>query len=94
MPTIREYSSPDDRLGRVLVDLWLSSYAAPPKSVTLDVDATLDVRMRGKKPLIGLGAFAAAQATSTSMARQRERSYLLVCASIEARLYPQPHGQH
>ncbi|TIV04320.1 MAG: IS1380 family transposase, partial [Mesorhizobium sp.] len=31
------------RLGRVLVDLWLSSYAAPPKSVTLDVDDTLDV---------------------------------------------------
>jgi hypothetical protein len=31
------------RLGRVLVDLWLSSYSAPPKSVTLDIDDTLDV---------------------------------------------------
>ncbi|MFC3320638.1 IS1380 family transposase [Mesorhizobium cantuariense] len=30
------------RLGRVLVDLWLSSYVAPPKSVTLDIDDTLD----------------------------------------------------
>jgi hypothetical protein len=27
----------------VLVDLWLSSYAAPPKSVTLDIDDTVDV---------------------------------------------------
>ncbi|WP_216074327.1 transposase, partial [Acinetobacter baumannii] len=31
------------RLGGVLVDLWLSSYAAPPESVTLDIDDTLDV---------------------------------------------------
>lgn len=31
------------RLGRVLLDLWLLSYAAPPKSVTLDIDDTLDV---------------------------------------------------
>jgi hypothetical protein len=31
------------RLGRVLVDLWLSSYPAPPESVTLDIDDTLDV---------------------------------------------------
>jgi hypothetical protein len=31
------------RLGEVLVDLWLSSYAAPPGSVTLDIDDTLDV---------------------------------------------------
>jgi hypothetical protein len=31
------------RRGRVLVDLWLSSYSAPPKSVTLDIDDTLDV---------------------------------------------------
>jgi hypothetical protein len=31
------------RLGWVLVDLWLSSYAAPPKSVTLDIDDTVDV---------------------------------------------------
>jgi hypothetical protein len=31
------------RLGEVLVDLWLSSYAAPPESVTLDIDDTLDV---------------------------------------------------
>ena len=31
------------RLGHVLVDLWLSSYAAPPRSVTLDIDDTLDV---------------------------------------------------
>ncbi|PRX01546.1 UNVERIFIED_ORG: IS4 family transposase [Martelella mediterranea] len=31
------------RLGRVLVELWLSSYAAPPESVTLDIDDTVDV---------------------------------------------------
>jgi hypothetical protein len=31
------------RLGDVLVDLWLSSYAAPPESVTLDIDDMLDV---------------------------------------------------
>ncbi|WP_371410057.1 transposase [Mesorhizobium sp. LCM 4577] len=31
------------RLGWVLVDFWLSSYAAPPKSVTLDIADTLDV---------------------------------------------------
>jgi hypothetical protein len=31
------------RLGEVLLDLWLSSYAAPPESVTLDIDDTLDV---------------------------------------------------
>jgi hypothetical protein len=31
------------RLGYVLVDLWLSSYAAPPESVTLDIDDMLDV---------------------------------------------------
>jgi len=31
------------RLGDVLVDLWLSSYAAPPAMVTLDIDDTLDV---------------------------------------------------
>jgi hypothetical protein len=31
------------RLGEALVDLWLSSYAAPPESVTLDIDDTLDV---------------------------------------------------
>ncbi|UVK49852.1 IS1380 family transposase (plasmid) [Mesorhizobium sp. AR02] len=31
------------RLSWVLVDLWLSSYAAPPASVTLDIDDTLDV---------------------------------------------------
>ena len=31
------------RLGRVLVDLWLSSYTVPPESVTLDIDDTVDV---------------------------------------------------
>jgi hypothetical protein len=31
------------RLGEVLVDLWLSSYSAPPASITLDIDDTLDV---------------------------------------------------
>ena len=31
------------RLGQALVDLWLSSYPTPPKSVTLDIDDTLDV---------------------------------------------------
>jgi hypothetical protein len=31
------------RLGHVMADLWLSSYEAPPTSVTLDIDDTLDV---------------------------------------------------
>lgn len=31
------------RLGGVLVDLWLSSYAAPPENITLDIDDTVDV---------------------------------------------------
>ena len=31
------------RLGHVMVDLWLSSYEAPPTSVTLDIDDTLDI---------------------------------------------------
>jgi hypothetical protein len=31
------------RLGRVLLDLWLASYPAPPAAVTLDIDDTLDV---------------------------------------------------
>lgn len=31
------------RLGDVLVELWLASYAAPPESVTLDIDDTLEV---------------------------------------------------
>ncbi|WP_053086175.1 IS1380 family transposase [Nitratireductor soli] len=31
------------RLGRILVDLWLTSYAAPPATVTLDIDDTVDV---------------------------------------------------
>ena len=31
------------RLGQVLLDLWLTSYAVPPDSVTLDIDDTLDV---------------------------------------------------
>lgn len=31
------------RLGGVLVDLWLTSYVAPPASVTLDIDDTVDV---------------------------------------------------
>ncbi len=31
------------RLGRVLVDLWLSSHAAPPESITLAIDDTLNV---------------------------------------------------
>ncbi len=31
------------RLSRVMVDLWCASYAKPPRSVTLDLDDTLDV---------------------------------------------------
>jgi hypothetical protein len=31
------------RLGGVLVDLWLSSHATPPESITLDIDDTVDV---------------------------------------------------
>jgi hypothetical protein len=40
------------RLGPVLVDLWLSSYAAPPKSVTLDIDDMLDVVHRHQQLLL------------------------------------------
>ncbi|MEO8757078.1 MAG: IS1380 family transposase [Devosia sp.] len=47
-PTLsRAENLPDLRtvigLGTVLVDLWLQSYKAPPASVTLDIDDTLDV---------------------------------------------------
>jgi Transposase DDE domain group 1 len=31
------------RLGRVMLDLWCSSYATPPEAVTLDIDDTVDV---------------------------------------------------
>jgi hypothetical protein len=31
------------RLGRVLVDVYCSSYASPPAAVTLDIDDTCDV---------------------------------------------------
>jgi hypothetical protein len=31
------------RLGYAMVDLWCRSYRSPPKSVTLDIDDTLDV---------------------------------------------------
>ena len=31
------------RLGRVLVDLYCASYAAPPAAITLDIDDTCDV---------------------------------------------------
>jgi hypothetical protein len=31
------------RLSNVLVDLWLQSYQAPPQSVTLDIDDTVDI---------------------------------------------------
>ncbi len=47
-PTLsRAENLPDLRtvigLGTVLVDLWLQSYKAPPASVTLDIDDTVDV---------------------------------------------------
>jgi len=38
------------RLGDVLIDLWLSSYSAPPESVTLDIDDTVDV-VHGRQQL-------------------------------------------
>ncbi len=38
-PTVRDLV----RLGRVMVDLYCASYAAPPEAVVLDIDDTLDV---------------------------------------------------
>jgi hypothetical protein len=38
-PTLRDLV----RLGRVMVDLYCESYAAPPEAVVLDIDDTLDV---------------------------------------------------
>jgi hypothetical protein len=38
-PTLREIV----KLGRVMIDLYCASYAAPPNAVTLDVDDTCDV---------------------------------------------------
>ncbi len=38
-PTVRDLV----RLGRVMVDLYCASYAAPPERVVLDIDDTLDV---------------------------------------------------
>jgi hypothetical protein len=38
-PTLRDLV----RLGRVMVDLYCASYAAPPKAVVLDIDDTVDV---------------------------------------------------
>ena len=40
---VRDWVDPRALVGEVLLDLWLSSYAAPPESVTLDIDDTLDV---------------------------------------------------
>jgi hypothetical protein len=47
-PTISRWENAPDlrsviRLGRVLLDLWLASYPAPPAAVTLDIDDTCDV---------------------------------------------------
>ena len=38
------------RLGRVMVDLYCASYAAPPETVVLDIDDTLDV-VHGRQQL-------------------------------------------
>jgi Transposase DDE domain group 1 len=47
-PTISRLENAPDlrtllRLGYAMVDLWCRSYRSPPKSVTLDIDDTLDV---------------------------------------------------
>ena len=47
-PTMSRWENAPDlrsviRLGRVLLDLWLASYPAPPAQVTLDIDETCDV---------------------------------------------------
>lgn len=47
-PTVSRWENAPDlrsviRLGRVLLDLWLASYPAPPAEVTLDIDDTCDV---------------------------------------------------
>jgi hypothetical protein len=47
-PTMSRWENAPDlrtviRLGRVLLDLWLASYPAPPAAVTLDIDDTCDV---------------------------------------------------
>lgn len=47
-PTISRWENAPDlrsviRLGRVMLDLWLASYPAPPAEVTLDIDDTCDV---------------------------------------------------
>jgi hypothetical protein len=47
-PTMSRWENAPDlrsviRLGRVMLDLWLASYSAPPAEVTLDIDDTCDV---------------------------------------------------
>lgn len=47
-PTVSRWENAPDlrsviRLGRVMLDLWLTSYPAPPAEVTLDIDDTCDV---------------------------------------------------
>ena len=47
-PTVSRWENAPDlrsviRLGRVMLDLWLASYPAPPAEVTLDIDDTCDV---------------------------------------------------
>lgn len=47
-PTMSRWENAPDlrtviRLGRVMVDLWIASYPAPPAAVTLDIDDTCDV---------------------------------------------------
>ena len=47
-PTVSRWENAPDlrsvlRLGRVMLDLWLASYPAPPAAVTLDIDDTCDV---------------------------------------------------
>jgi len=47
-PTMSRWENAPDlrgviRLGRVMLDLWLSSYPVPPAAVTLDIDDTCDI---------------------------------------------------
>jgi hypothetical protein len=54
-PTISRWENAPDlrtllRLGYAMIDLWCRSHRRPPKSITLDIDDTVDV-VHGHQPL-------------------------------------------
>ncbi|PBB95667.1 hypothetical protein CK224_25835 [Mesorhizobium sp. WSM3862] len=61
----------------MLVDLWLSSYAAPPKSVTLDVDDTLDV-VHGHQQLSLFNAFRALLPSDPCLRHRHRRPVAMI----------------